>query len=247
MKPLWNLLATELIGICTMVPKLGTTSIDLANSANRGTKQRQQTEATDGESGWMGSQQHPLPAAGGPAVAGRDAATSDAGPGRREGRRRRQAESAVIDGRAAGGEKWQVTGKTARARGSGGTAGSGGRGGSGEGIRSGRWIGAEPSRAIGAERASCAVAEPRRNRNSAGPSDANLGWVATIERGCARRHADASRHRPLPRAHTAAGDSAPREPARRASRRRRARGGPRTATRSAGDVAVAASNGTSAS
>jgi len=104
MKPLWNLLATELIGICTMVPKLGTTSIDLANSANRGTKQRQQTEATDGESGWMGSEQHPLPAAGGPAVAGRDAATSDAGPGRREGRRRRRAESAVVDGRAAGGE-----------------------------------------------------------------------------------------------------------------------------------------------
>jgi hypothetical protein len=52
----------------------------------------------------MGSQQHPLPAAGGPAVAGRDADTSDAGPGRREGRRRRRAESAVVDGRAAGGE-----------------------------------------------------------------------------------------------------------------------------------------------
>ena len=52
----------------------------------------------------MGSQQHPLPAAGGPVVAGRDAATSDAGPGRREGRRRRRAESAVVDRRAAGGE-----------------------------------------------------------------------------------------------------------------------------------------------
>ena len=140
----------------------------------------------------MGSQQHPLPAAGGPAVAGRDAATSDAGPGRREGRRRRRAESAVVDGRAAGGEA-EVAGN--------GEDGSGAweRGHRREwGTRRLRrgdpqrasewaldWSGAKPSdwSRAGLLRG-CRAEEESKQRSTLGCEPV---MVATIERGCARR------------------------------------------------------------